>query len=316
MVNKNKKNIHSNYFLSVTKNNAKPNTVNYLSNNIESDFNKKKVDHIVCIGFTFMKPGTDHLKALANANTAAMYYDLRDNIKGYLALPGNSFDGYDIWLAANNDLYVNNVDTNQFGTPKFRSIIQQVEQSCSPNIFFVGYANADILFDYSLVNTLNILRAWANHTNNSVLIVGRRWNHDLSSRLTVDQVENASSDQFATFAQDYFISTRNFYDWNTIPDYVIGRPAYDNSLVDWAFHKNALMDVSETVKALHQTVADGNSAGHKHNVDKDYNYNLPNIVWDHGTTDHAQFKTMFQDGHIVVIRTSDSTVLWPIENNL
>ena len=51
-------------------------------------------------------------------------------------------------------------------------------------------------------------------------------------------------------------------DWSTLPPYVIGRRAYDNALVDWAFHNAVLVDATETIKAVHQTLADGNSAGH------------------------------------------------------
>ena len=145
----------NNYWYLVRNKNKKPVYFNYNSRIVNSNVNINSVDHLLCMGITFMKTGNDRMKALANANTATMYYDLRDSVKGFLALPGSSFDGYDIWQASKNELYVNNVETNEFGTPKIRSIIEQVERSCSRDIFFVGYANADIMFDHSLVNTLN-----------------------------------------------------------------------------------------------------------------------------------------------------------------
>ena len=66
------------------------------------------------------------------------------------------------------------------------------------------------------------------------------------------------------FIQDFFIVTRGTFKWSEIPDFVIGRPAYDNWLVDYAFHHLVdSIDVSATVHAIHQTDVDGNKAGHK-----------------------------------------------------
>lgn len=42
---------------------------------------------------------------------------------------------------------------------------------------------------------------------------------------------------FTTNAQDYFISTKNGYPWDTIPDFVVGRVGYDNWLVVTALTK-------------------------------------------------------------------------------
>ena len=44
---------------------------------------------------------------------------------------------------------------------------------------------------------------------------------------------------FQTNAQDYFIMRLGSLDWGSIPDFVIGRPAYDNvrqgDELDWTF---------------------------------------------------------------------------------
>lgn len=104
---------------------------------------------------------------------------------------------------------------------------------------------------------------------------------------------------FRPDAEDFFIITPGSFDYETMPDFVIGRPAYDNQLVDHVYHKNethSLIDVSKTVTAIHQTGADGNKAGH--------NTSRPDIRWnlqyknewrfDHQTTIHANWETRWK----------------------
>ena len=73
---------------------------------------------------------------------------------------------------------------------------------------------------------------------------------------------DGASELFQADAQDYLITFRNLIDWTDFPDFVIGTRAYDNALVDWAYHHCALLDASLTINALHQTALDGNYAGH------------------------------------------------------
>ncbi len=71
------------------------------------------------------------------------------------------------------------------------------------------------------------------------------------------------SRRFQDDAQDYFIVRRGTFPWSTIPAFVVGRPAYDNWLLDYAEHHDFdTVDVSKTVHAIHQTGTDGNKAGH------------------------------------------------------
>lgn len=47
--------------------------------------------------------------------------------------------------------------------------------------------------------------------------------------------------------------------WKKIPDFVIGRVAYDNWLVDYAYHDGLdRVDITKTAHAVHQTGVDGN----------------------------------------------------------
>jgi len=260
---------------------------------------------ILCLTITYMHTGRDVRKAFANANNAAMYHTLKNQVISHLAISPNDANGLDTWLAAGNDLYFHETETNEHGSPKIRSLFQQVETKCPPEVFFVGYANADILFDSSLIKTLEKIKSLLVNVNaslNEILIVGRRSNHELfNNRLKSSEIKNVPSNLFQDDAQDYFITTRNFFDWNSIPDYVIGRRAYDNALVDWAYHHKTLLDATETILALHQTVADGNSAGHFPRPDKEYNVQLKGAAYDHAFINLASYKTMFSHTKDVIV---------------
>jgi len=136
------------------------------------------------------------------------------------------------------------------------------------NTPFIGYANADILFDRSLISTLRHLHQKLDVANQMMLIVGRRRNVainkiDLGSG---DNLTHISSLDYVKFfhgrAQDYFIVSRRGLPWQEIPDFVVGRNGYDNWLVaraqDWNI---TLVDASKTILALHQCGKDGYLSG-------------------------------------------------------
>ena len=115
--------------------------------------------------------------------------------------------------------------------------------------------------------------------------------------------------------QDYFIITPNIIEkWKRdLPRYVIGRRGYDNALTDWGYHHSNLVDLTETVKALHQTTGDGNYAGHSSsNKDMEYNVELPGAVYDHGSTTHAAYASSFDPKvpkDVLIVRRSDSRIM-------
>ena len=129
---------------------------------------------------------------------------------------------------------------------------------------FVGYANADILFDRSLIATLRYLKDRLDVVNQMILVVGRRRNVDVE-KLDLGSGSNFtmigrmdSVKPFHGHAQDYFIVSRRGLPWEEIPDFVVGRNGYDNWLVVMAQRWNiTLIDASRTVLALHQLGKDG-----------------------------------------------------------
>ena len=263
----------------------------HVHNNNEND------PKLICIVITFMR-SSDPQKTRANDLTMRMYKTL-PAVLPLLALSRSSPDNaVDAWLSAGNaeSSILKQTQCNEHGTPLVSSLFEQAEEKCPASVPFVAYANADILFDNGLTQTLEMVRDW--QPKSGIMIVGRRSNVDMAPHFSTNaqqqlrDVFNAQSELFMEWAQDYFITTRRLVDWPRLPPYVIGRRAYDNALVDWAFHNAILVDATETIKAVHQTLADGNFAGQSDiHADKEYNANLPGGAWDHGATSGAAYKT-------------------------
>ena len=309
---------------------------------------------VACIVVTFKKPDLDDpAKVVAHHRMALTFKKLEPYIQGYLATTPLSADhASSVWLGAGHPAarILNGTRTNEFGTPHLSSMLLQTERACPSSSFFVGYANADILFDYGLVHTLNALQQWKeDDKKHRLVIAGQRQNLNLSLLDVSDALVNNDSDttnpgeyvfsksvldkteSFGDGAQDYFLFSRRLLvslrRLNTtengsssqsapndnsssnmwiLPDYVIGRRAYDNAIVDWAFHHACLVDATLTVHAVHQTTKDGNIAGHtRFNLDKEYNVNLPGVVYDHMFTGSARYKTVLRNNNntsVVAIR--------------
>lgn len=280
--------------------NAKLTKYNNSAHNTTPLFINTESGILACVGITF-KPTSDLMKHVAHKNTANMYKQIK-TVLAFLVITNNtSDDELNIWRTAGHrdETVLNSTSTNQHGTPFLSSILHQVEKACPKSTPFVAYANADILFDSGLERTLEALVEWSRSNSHRMMAVGRRSNHYLSGKLTPNDISRVQSDLEVSVAQDYFIMTRSLINWNTMPSFVIGRRAYDNILVDWAYHHSLLVDVTDTVLALHQTTADGNRAGHSDaNPDKEFNVLLQGVLprsYDHGSTDNAQYRTMWTD---------------------
>jgi hypothetical protein len=270
---------------------------------------------LACVLVTFKLPKiADPMRTIAHRNIARMYKALAPKgILAYLATSQSSpTDSEAMWKVAGNEEIIHDVETNEYGTPFFKGLLERLEKRCPVSTPFVVYANADIMFDVGLVDTLKTLRGWGKER---LLVVGRRKNHELKGHLETDAIDTVESELFIDVAQDYFILSRGLcHEWSTLPSYVIGRRAYDNALVDWAFHHANLVDATGSITALHQTTRDGNYAGHENlnYDDKEFNVRLPNAEYDHGSMGHAHFATVQEGpGAISVIERASGTVVWP-----
>jgi hypothetical protein len=244
---------------------------------------------------------TDPLKQQAHANTAQMYKSRFPRVRAFLSqpVPPEALD-FDLTV-------LDAPSTNAYGTPLFASLVLLVEAAC-PDAPLLAYANSDILFDTGLLDTLDALLDWGQP---EFMAVGRRRNHDLRGALTIHDVARVPSELFTETGQDYFIFPRHLSaNLSLLPPYVIGRRAYDNAINDWGYHQSILVDMTETVIALHQTTSDCNYAGHSDkNSDKEYNVELPGAQYDHLSTLFGQCVTARRDGRVVVLRRSDNKVV-------
>lgn len=221
-------------------------------------------------------------------------------------------------IAAAFDLTVlRSFATNKFGTPVLRDLFLRVlDISTTP---FVGYMNGDILVAEDFTHTLSavLMAIRQGVMNPSVLVVGRRFNVEaenlekrnlvLSPGDTVQDVDRVRRGLFGKHkprpfmdvAEDYFVVSRGAFNWTEIPAFVIGRPGYDNWLVDFAVHSGVeTVDASHTILATHQTGKDGNKAGHRETPDKLYNIEMMNDHKDHGKTSKCRFNTEWYTGQV------------------
>ena len=191
------------------------------------------------------------------------------------------------------------------GIPILRHMFLEAQQLFDTQ--FYGYANSDILFDRNLTDTIHsLIRLKKKLTN--ILIVGRRKNWKIKWQQNITELEEIghyakSLTLFWTCAEDYFISTHNGYPWSTIPDFVVGRPAYDNWLVITALTRRIpVVDATLTITALHQTDAKGIMEGAKARVETDLNRQLAgrNFSYALAYTTCAHFLTSTNNGSIVM----------------
>ena len=124
---------------------------------------------------------------------------------------------------------------------------------------YYAFINGDILFDDSLVTTLQ--RIGKNLPEyKATLVSGRRRRYNVNCTTSLElwkqsQVREAATPTIPTldrvWALDFFFVTRDF-PWHGIKDVVIGRIAYDNYLVARSINMDVTtIDVSRTVSALH-----------------------------------------------------------------
>eukprot|EP00961_Rhodomonas_salina_P134355 1807122-Rhodomonas_salina.3 len=94
-----------------------------------------------------------------------------------------------------------------------------------------------------------------------VLVIGFRFNQNIGTKEIKSEAElvefGKTAKAFQANAEDYFLFSRGAVDWQAeIAQFVVGRPAYDNWLVDHAVHEKKVdvIDATKTIRAIHQTV--------------------------------------------------------------
>jgi hypothetical protein len=151
--------------------------------------------------------------------------------------------------------HVRNVRKNKHGTKYLASIYDQAQEIARYDV--LCHINCDILL------MSDFRRAVESVTNlrDRYLMAGRRWDADI--REPIDFQHAQWEEKLRSFALqtnrqrpaqwiDYFVFPKGFY-YREIPEFVIGRPGWDNWLLWYARSSGAsLVDASSTVCAIHQ----------------------------------------------------------------
>ncbi|CAC5361243.1 unnamed protein product [Mytilus coruscus] len=144
------------------------------------------------------------------------------------------------------------------GTPVLKEMFLKIKSIFKSK--FYAYANADILFDRGLLNTLHYLSKFHRLYYHPLLVSGKRMDFHID-RLNTERISGYTdienliiqSSMSYGFAEDYFIVNSQF-PWKIVSDVVIGRSMVDNYIVYMA-RKNRninVIDSSATIGALHQ----------------------------------------------------------------
>ena len=137
-----------------------------------------------------------------------------------------------------------------------------------PNATYIGWSNADILFDVGLLVTLDFVQQF-HSTLNWTLVTGGRYNmynvnnHSVSDTDEVRElIAGNTTGKLTIYAEDYFFLYKNMFPWDSILDeIVVGKPGVDNYLVAMAAMRGvSVVDASCSVGALHQMDKNGTNS--------------------------------------------------------
>lgn len=191
------------------------------------------------------------------------------------------------------------VDVMSEGFPVIKSFFSAISRHFRSK--YVGYANADILFNDDLVQTLNLMEKYRPFVEkqNEIFISGSRYDvenittKDFSSTEKIKQIKLDHSKRHSPMGQDYFI-TDSYYTWDMLPPIVVGKQRIDNWILINAIEFNhTAIDSSDAITAIHQTVDLGSWTAEKWNTNlSDPKYN------EHVLNDLQQDFIYFQTGNL------------------
>lgn len=146
------------------------------------------------------------------------------------------------------------VDRDEKGIPTVRSVMEVGHAySDSP---YLCYANADMILMSDLLQASRQVSAQAK----DFLMIGQRWDLDLTEPLDFSPDWEArlrllvkeKGKFYSPWGIDYFVFPRHLY--TDVPDFTIGRPAWDNWMVYHARHTWGLaVDATRSVMVVHQS---------------------------------------------------------------
>jgi len=149
--------------------------------------------------------------------------------------------------------HVPDVERDERGVPTVRSVMEQGHAFSSSPI--LCYANADMILMSDIVEAARKVSGQVK----DFLMVGQRWNLDITSEIDFngdwearlrDEV-TIRGEFYTPWGIDYFVFPRHLY--IDVPDFTIGRPAWDNWMV---YHARSTwgvaIDATRSVLVIHQ----------------------------------------------------------------
>ena len=203
--------------------------------------------------------------------------------------------------------------TNRYGLPFIRDFYTTAYNLY--NSTFYAYANADILFDETLVDTLRFFQSQSLKGRvdlDKVYVVGMRTDipvdvlnpppfSDIKFVRMLVKKERAKD----IYSMDYFLTSRHGYPWHEVPDVVVGRIGYDIHLLTTAMRSRmAVVDATRTLHAVHLKAIYHNAMIKAKDI-KDNLYNhLVLGGWDleTGHINNTDYFTQYQNDSIVLMK--------------
>jgi hypothetical protein len=151
--------------------------------------------------------------------------------------------------------HIAQVQRNKYGTKYLASIFDRVQEAARHRL--LCYVNCDIVLMSDFLRATEIVA----QKQERFLMAGRRWDLDVQSRLDfgAPQWESALRKLILESGQqrppqwiDYFLFPKGLF-YTKIPEFVIGRPGWDNWLLWYPLSKRVpVIDASDAVLAVHQ----------------------------------------------------------------
>jgi len=197
-------------------------------------------------------------------------------------------------FARRHDLkHIPDVEHSEFGTPLVSDLFGKARAAASNQI--CAYVNADIILVDSFAEALDCVA----RRFERFLMVGRRWDFDMSGRLNfaaegwqerLAKRVSAEGTLHAPSGIDYFAFTQGL--WPDIPQMTLGRGIWDNWLVREPILKGLpVIDASDFVAIVHQNHGFSHISGGKgssiFNVELQRNLDLADNDRSLGYTSHA-----------------------------
>lgn len=201
--------------------------------------------------FTTPKPFAGHL-AVIQRNALQSWKCLHPNVE--VILFGNE-EGAAAVCRELGIRHVPDVRRNGYGTKYLASIFDQAQELATYDT--LCYANCDIL----LMGDFRRAVEAVSRMQKNFLLAGRRWDADIQAPLdfrrkgwedAVRQLALQTNRQRPGQWIDYFVFSKGLY-YRKAPEFVIGRPGWDNWLIWFALSAGApVVDLSRDVCAVHQ----------------------------------------------------------------